>query len=651
MLSSTATKREARSYLSRFNPPGAKQRPFDGITSSISTIQPGNDLSGVNLGRLYLSARAVDESPVFEQTISTKHFIDRTIEPIHVALVKVKASLSYDDKTLNGVGRTLSQLARLGLSCVVVLDNDSNPTQNVGTENQPAWRKIISMEADRVAAAIECHGGQGVRRFDSVIGVSKISQDLYCSIRVRSGVQVVHRDLLLATLRRGSIPVIVPVGYTLETQTATLVAADEVMLALTRDFAGINPSHSLEEDATLLAGMVRTLQHQLSLDRIIILDPCGGIPSTNRPNGSHVFINLEQEYEDIKEELSGLHGDHKYPQDNNFHAEPTSQASAASTAEHESVAAISADRGAQQLAGNAYVNSFMGAHLSNLQLTKDCLALLPPSSSALITTPEEAANSSRRSMSPTPAPGVGTRSQRNPLIHNLLTDKPIVSSSLPITRLGVSPTQAPQPYIRASPTTFVKRGMPITIIPDPRTHPWQPPTLENPSIQLSDPRIDLPRLIHLIEDSFGRKLDVAHYLARVSSNLAGIIIAGSYEGGALLTWETPPNYSKNCLSRQIPYLDKFAVLKRSQGTGGVADIVFSAMVRDCFPEGVCWRSRRSNPVNKWYFERAEGTWFVPDTGWTMFWTTKGIAGRQFEDYESICASVLPSWADKTGVLD
>jgi len=109
----------------------------------------------------------------------------------------------------------------------------------------------------------------------------------------------------------------------------------------------------------------------------------------------------------------------------------------------------------------------------------------------------------------------------------------------------------------------------------------------------------------------------------------------------------------------VPYLDKFAVLKRAQGSGGVADIVFNAMVRTAFPQGVVWRSRRDNPVNKWYFERSIGTWKVTDK-WTMFWTgdevdfenaSAGSVGEnekalRWKDYVSVCANTEPSWADQ-----
>jgi amino-acid N-acetyltransferase len=211
--------------------------------------------------------------------------------------------------------------------------------------------------------------------------------------------------------------------------------------------------------------------------------------------------------------------------------------------------------------------------------------------------------------------------------------------------------------------------MPLTIIPDSRNVPWKPPGPEGTSLRLeSDPRIDFPRLLHLIEDSFGRPLDVQHYLSRVQNRLAGVIIAGEYEGGAILTWEQNP---KDPSRPPVPYLDKFAVLRKSQGSGGVADIVFNAMVRACLPDGVVWRSRQNNPVNKWYFERSVGTWKLPRSQWCMFWTGNDVdwgdraiseveiesnlvkdverkveRERRWHDYVDVCSSIEASWADR-----
>jgi amino-acid N-acetyltransferase len=151
--------------------------------------------------------------------------------------------------------------------------------------------------------------------------------------------------------------------------------------------------------------------------------------------------------------------------------------------------------------------------------------------------------------------------------------------------------------------------------------------------------------------------------------VAGIIIAGDYEGGAICTWETPSTLRQHSFGSHpspndtdsphwVPYLDKFAVLTSSQGSGGVSDIVWAALVRTCFPRGVVWRSRTSNPVNKWYQERSTGMWKLPGGQWTMFWTVEGVTAgwggvegrpqemRRWDAFVDVCSGIEPSWLDQ-----
>jgi amino-acid N-acetyltransferase len=532
---------------------------------------------------------------------------------LHVAVVKIRAPQTLSDSILFGVGRTLSQLGKLGLASIVVVDCKDGVPSEPGSVS----RSLALEQTDRVAAAIDAGGEPRARVVNNAIGISEMATEKPSEPYLRGKVHVTLRKLLMDPLRRGTILVIPPIGYTDQSQMSVALPADDVVLALTKEFVGFQALPVADDDPDIIRQRLQELRNEVSLDRLIVLDPLGGIPASNRPNGYHVFLNMEQEYEAAKEDIL-----------------------AAST----SISGKDADD----------LDFKKAQHAQNLQLARSMLQILPSSSSALLTTPVEAANSGREPDTPFQAIGVGTRRQKNPLIHNLLTDKPVFSSSLPVGRLGhSSPCLKDEvallaPYI--TPTTFAKRGMSVSIFPDPKITPWEPPLPGKPNLNLTDPLIDLPRLVHLIEDSFNRKLDVEDYLRRVHGRIAGVIIAGEYEGGALLTWEMPPGVindgSEESRARMVPYLDKFAVLKRSQG-GSVADVVFNSMVRDCFPSGVCWRSRRQNPVNKWYFERSRGTWKLPDTDWTMFWTTPDLSMDQqtFRDYEGVCRGIAPSWAD------
>jgi amino-acid N-acetyltransferase len=650
LLSSAATKRDAKAYITRLKTAPSETREKNSQAKAPSTFENQPARPEVNLGTFFGHARAVQQSPKFAQSRREEDAGALDEHQVHhLAIVKLVEPENIDDAALQGIGLTLSQLCRLSMTPCVVLECGLS----VRKLGQSTWRQEMTTQANRLERAIHISSGAEARVLDNVFTLSDATNPP----------GVFSRRLLMAPIKSGRIPVILPLAYSDKTQTMRQVSAHQAILALAREFAGLNVRSMLDDDPASMTQRLQALQKQTSLDRLIILDPQGGIPHPAAAGSNHVFLNIEQEYHDVRKELlnhmeavgpSPLNqstrsdGETFSPSMSGLH--PMSRQANREQVTQDVFTANQIPSRTDEING---VPPKFARHLENLDLLKDVLAFIPPSSSAIVTTPLEAARSSKNSAQKTSISAVGTRTQKNPLIHNLLTDKPPHSASLPIGRLGRSNDAGMVSPVVATPT-FVKRGMPLTIIPDPRTTPWIPPLPGEPRLKLTDPRIDLSRLVHLIDDSFNRKLDVEHYLHRVNDRIAGLVIAGEYEGGALFTWETPPKTSPSDLPRLVPYLDKFAVLKQNQGAGGVADIVFNAMVRGCFPNGVCWRSRRDNPVNKWYFERARGTWKLPGTNWTMFWTTEGVeagVGERFKDYEAVCRAVEPSWADKKKMAD
>ncbi|KAJ5604588.1 hypothetical protein N7510_009742 [Penicillium lagena] len=643
LLSSASTKREARSYLSRFKEKSSKpgQKPSK---ESEKESSPASLPSGVNLGSFYGAPRAVYNSPVFRQDTTPAPQGREYTERVHLALVKIVAPQLLEDEVVDGVAKTLSQLIRLGMACCLVVDPGK-------LEDASTVRQVSVEQANRISAAIDSQPDSNSFRLDSALSMSD-----------NGNLRIMSRKALLNPLRAGHVLIVAPIAYTEDGPRAVPVPADDVVLALTKDFAGLSTYPDPDEDPTITAERINRLQKEVSLDRVIILDPLGGIPAFHGPQMSHVFINMEQEFDELEDELlqhietASAHSTQSISQMSPGAASSIINSNPFSKFVNNEVASPLPEKSGH-LPGTETVAKALSGHLKNLRLSQQTLAMLPSASSGIITSPQEVAKSAcPRQPAVADFSAVGTRRQRNPLIHNLLTDKPLLSSSLPPRRRGAANRGGPSAVNPlSSHTTVVKRGMPLTILPNPRVQAWT--AQSQPRLQLNDPSIDLPRLVHLIEDSFDRKLDVQKYLQRVNDRIAGLIIAGEYEGGAILTWETPPGVpddgSEASLSRMVPYLDKFAVLKRSQGAGGVADVVFNAMVRTCFPNGVCWRSRKDNPVNKWYFERSCGTWKVADSNWTMFWTTQGLTedSQRFQDYEGVCRRIQPSWADGKSVVD
>ncbi|KAK3678409.1 Amino-acid acetyltransferase, mitochondrial [Recurvomyces mirabilis] len=589
VLSANATRRDAKQYLARFKPAKSKSQVVSkGLADRNARHRQDQerlDRLGVNLGGLYAPSRAIAAAAQFVRDDRAQQTEVAMQQSImHVALVCLRAPEVLDAATLDGLATTLSQLVKLDMRIAIVLDIAGTSTELSLREQ----RSQYAVQAERLLQAIRHHSPEASHFVTGALTVSDHTD---------SKIEVLVPDLIMEPLKRSTIPIIPPLAYTATGQLKK-VDVGSVMVALTRMLS------ISSKDQQPKSSKSTTLTE---LGRIIVLDPAGGVPSKRRSDDAHVFINLEQEYEPIQKELS------LYASWDDTVSRP----------------------------------NMFDQHQANLRMLKDCLAILPAASSGLVISPQDAASSSQTTRTQATTIDTGTRRQKNTLIHNLLTNKPMVSSSLPTARLS-SVTDSSQ-TIAAATATLVKRGMPVTIIPAPHPqHGWQVPLNGTTGLDLqNDPRISFPRLLHLIEDSFRRKLDVEHYMSRIRDRTAGIIIAGDYEGAAILTWETPPPNTSSQPSPPVPYLDKFAVLQSSQGSSGVADILFQSMVRSCFPRGVCWRSRQDNPVNKWYFERAAGSWKVPGSGWTMFWTGEGVVEDEVKwaGYEGVCRGVGPSWAE------
>lgn len=654
LLKESPGKRDARNFLKQFDTPKAKKKEVPASSSPKPVVggvvhdEWGLAKAGVNLGKLY-EPTVFTREPLPEQ----KYGEEEESETSHVGLVKLRLPQVLDDTTLGGIAHTLSQMVRLGLSTVVVLDCDEDVTDHF-SGNDRYFANTVSEQAARLVAALEEYNEAGALLVEQALSYSSRVEDVPSTVQVRGRVKVQNNFLLYPPIDEGVIPVIMPYAHDKNLKKVR-VLADDVVLAVAREFMGVSEQASVYDPDDSLFGVPGkndSLAQRPLLDRIIILDPLGGIPSANRSDGAHVFVNLEAEYRDIERELRQLSitNSERASTQRTFYL---GSGNPFSKFVDEEIVPLPGPS-PQSPEGFAPVR-----HLKNLEVVQRALKLLPAESSGLILTPIEAATK--------PIPDdAQTTPRKNPLLHNVLTDKPMISSSLP-----TSPTSRYLGSAQPNPPTFFKRGVPLTMIPDPRKKgPWRPPSESNPSIELADdPDINFPKLEELINDSFRRKLDAKDYLNRIRGRVAGIIVAGDYEGCAICTWETPSSLMGKSVPEMasetpdspywVPYLDKFAVLTSSQGSGGVSDIVWAALTRTCFPEGVVWRSRTSNPVNKWYQERSKGTWNLPGNQWTMFWTTQNVteawemdkwgaqgkAMTRWDAYVDVCKGIQPSWAD------
>ncbi|GAA6061146.1 hypothetical protein JCM10212_001746 [Sporobolomyces blumeae] len=271
--------------------------------------------------------------------------------------------------------------------------------------------------------------------------------------------------------------------------------------------------------------------------------------------------------------------------------------------------------------------------LSNLALVRDCLADLPRTASAVL---------------------VSHRSPRS-LIANLITNKPAHSPSLHHDLI-------PRRNIQHQPT-IVRRGLPIRVV---RTMDL----------------IDEDKLAYVLEESFGKTLDREPFYDRLRRDLDFCIIAGDYQAVAIVTNERDAVAGEGGAESgdAIAYLDKFAVLPSLQGDGTV-DFLWGALRDESWGLGLLdalnpnvgglggqgiardlvWRSRSNNPVNKWYFDRSNGSFKIPPprgspVGFALFWCEaedrKSEVFRMEKEGRAVAAAPekMREWAKVIGAI-
>ena len=195
ILGSATTKRDARAYVKHYTPPaGTKPAPGSCTPSNSEECQKHN--GGVNMGTFYAS-KAVENSPRFVQEAYASSASQSTSGPRHVALVKIRNPHEIDDKTLDGVARTLSQLAKLGMTSTVVVDIGEPYGEGEAENVKVAWRELAVAEADRLVSAIDAHSVQGARREDCLLGVADKDVPQQANIPFGGRTYVKYRDLLM----------------------------------------------------------------------------------------------------------------------------------------------------------------------------------------------------------------------------------------------------------------------------------------------------------------------------------------------------------------------------------------------------------------------------------------------------------------------
>jgi amino-acid N-acetyltransferase len=500
---------------------------------------------------------------------------------LHIGFVRLDATLT--EAELSTFATTLVQLQRLGLSPVILLHwDDIRSLTSTGRNDQldvlevlqlpkrhrrrryhlrddkhsQRWnyaRAVMMHESLRVVDAIDRAGGRGLSFYSDVFTWLESQPS---NSQPKLNVQLESLKPLQKAFDQRQIPVLIPLGS---------------------DAAGLGQISLLSSKACLLAltELARTkYQHKESprsqLDsyaeapsKLFLINRRGGLCVDKRPIR---FVNLADEYYELSQQI------HLNDQDATKQVTtPMLSNSSMSDPSHPE----------DGLIGGSSIILQRSPQLEDLDLAHSVLGALPSSSSAVI------------------AAAAGSTSS---LISNLITDKPMTGANQPAAFRDPHSPHHPQPQQTNS--SFVSSASLPAVT-------YTRPTLLRRGLHVTQhsslDTVDLPKLKKLLESSFRKVLQDAAFWDRIRPIIGSVIVAGDYEGAAIVTMEPDPvsalagrshkTVSNVTLSKEgVPYLDKFSVDPKAQGIG-VADILWKRLCRE-YPDLV-WRSRADNPVNKW----------------------------------------------------
>ncbi|WFD00286.1 amino-acid N-acetyltransferase [Malassezia yamatoensis] len=604
VLRSRPPLRDVRAYLNLFGGRGQKfgsdffskdkvHSPPETFQSSRPSEPSLSELSSADNPSAEANAHTIPlnhDATIVADRVSGNEEVD-SLAGSHTALVKLQGP--FTDRQLLSIAEGLEYLKRLGLICVVVLDNDnwnpltkfdSNarliPPQHFDMKSWPALQDIdphdptapygrlelgqrYSIERDlwRIADLFTSSGldacpfGHALMRVAPKSDVAP-SEEHHTELTSERAPLVADDGLqsMFRAIEVGQTPILAPLvlydDQSLNESNATgalrtlCIDADEIMVALAREMTQAHTRQCTFDPDRYF---------DVSPVRLMVINREGGIPSHARGGNPHLSINLKSEYDAIRSSFVW----------NDTH--PTA--------------------------------------LSNLDMIRDCLAYMPLTSSGVMVT---------------------HRSPRS-LIANLITNKAAHSPSLPHRLL------ARRQDVRHTPTV-IRSGLPVRVLSE-----WK--------------HVDQDKLHTLLEKSFKRNLNRDEYYRRLEQAMDFLIVIGDYDGVAIVTNEFAPDDPEN--ATPIAYLNKFAVLPKLQGSGAV-DFLWGALRDEVHGLGLLdalnnnggrngfglgrdlvWKSRTNNPVNRWYFERSNGFIRLPasfgvapdqlkhtlsaESAWTMFW--------------------------------
>lgn len=241
--------------------------------------------------------------------IQDTEIVEALLNPItkHTALVKVQGP--FTPRQISSIAEGLVYLERLGLVSIVVIDDESWSHDGFMGASSSHLKKEMLNVALALSEAFESVGGRAVPLMNNIFKLgnaranhSQEGEDVTTSSTATSPGEDAMFDTatcvqslgpVRAAIARGEMPIIAPIAYD-SGLSSVAVSANDAIKALVAVLAKEGKSNDAKRKG-------QNDDIDLTPLRMMIINREGGIPSPARGGNPHISINLESEFDYIKE--------------------------------------------------------------------------------------------------------------------------------------------------------------------------------------------------------------------------------------------------------------------------------------------------------------------------------------------------------------
>lgn len=261
ILEASPSVRDSRFYLKAFAPPKEAVLPVKGKDKADHAKQLAQDVTAPEVTHELPRLNAVTES---------------FLEPDHQHTGIVKVQGPFSDRQLNSIAEGLVYLRRLGLVSMIVVDLDD------WSPEHPDYKLRMRNEVLRVTDMLEQAGGEAQPILEALVTASgNMQKPRYC---------LEGEMILRKALESGKMPVIAP---------SLLGPAGHSYMVSTNDFMRVFALTLSELSSS--ASNPEKRRMDITPLRLMVINREGGIPSYARGGTPHLSINLESEFDHIKD--------------------------------------------------------------------------------------------------------------------------------------------------------------------------------------------------------------------------------------------------------------------------------------------------------------------------------------------------------------